>query len=318
MHKFLFLICFFLPGIAFSQYANFDYFSAVKPADSLYKAKNYPEAAKAYSKAFGLNKGKGSFDDRYKAACAWNMAGNSDSAFAQLAKIAPYNGRFGNYSKVLKEKKLESLHNDPRWDATLQLAKASNPKIEKNKEVITQLKPVLKKDQKIRRKCIAIEKKHGWDAEVTKACWKSTIKTDKENLAIVSGIIDKYGWLGPKEIGKKGNMTLFLVIQHSDSVNWEKYLPIIKEAAKAGKAYHWDVALMEDRLLLEKSEKQIYGSQLMYDLDTKQYRVQPLIDPKNVDARRMQVGLPPMSKYLKIWGIEWNPNDYTEQPILRD
>jgi len=45
---------------------------------------------------------------------------------------------------------------------------------------------------------------------------KKMREVDSINLAKVKAILEKYGWLGPQDIGRKANLALFLVIQHAD------------------------------------------------------------------------------------------------------
>jgi hypothetical protein len=66
------------------------------------------------------------------------------------------------------------------------------------------------------------------------------------------------------------------------------------------------VATREGRL-------QTYGSQLSYNPNTKEWYVQPLEDPDNVDLRRATVGLPPMAENLLHHGMTWNPTEYKKQ-----
>ncbi|PZP40871.1 MAG: hypothetical protein DI598_18930 [Pseudopedobacter saltans] len=121
--------------------------------------------------------------------------------------------------------------------------------------------------------------------------------------------MDTKGWLGADKIGKKGNQTLFLVIQHSDKATQEKYLPMMREAVKEGKAQPDNLALLEDRVALKQGKPQIYGSQVGSD-STGKYFVFPLLDPENVDKRRAEVGLPPLSDYLSYWQATWDIADY--------
>jgi hypothetical protein len=67
--------------------------------------------------------------------------------------------------------------------------------------------------------------------------------------------LDKYGWLGADVVGGQGNSTLFLVIQHSDQATQEKYLPMMREAVKNGKAQGSSLALLEDRAALGQRQK---------------------------------------------------------------
>jgi hypothetical protein len=119
--------------------------------------------------------------------------------------------------------------------------------------------------------------------------------------------LDKYGWLGPKEVGWIGNSAIFLVIHHASLPVMEKYLPMIREAAKMGKAKSDDLALFEDRLLLRHGKKQIYGSQFTTDPETGKRVLYPIEDVDNVDRRRALVGLRPLSEYAEHFGgIIWD------------
>ena len=140
--------------------------------------------------------------------------------------------------------------------------------------------------------------------------WKIITEKDSLNLIKVKAILDKYGWLGPDEISDQGNSTLFLVIQHSDQLTQEKYLPLMREAVKNGKAKGSSLALLEDRVALGQGKRQIYGSQIGRNQETKNYFVLPLDDPENVDKRRAEVGLGLLAEYVKRWDIKWDVEQY--------
>lgn len=179
-----------------------------------------------------------------------------------------------------------------------------------NISLVTKLDSVYNDDQKYRLQIDSIEKKFGWESKELKSLWKVIDKMDSINIVKVKALLDKYGWLGADSIGKRGNYTLFLVIQHGNLATQEKYLPMMREAFKNGKAKGSNLALMEDRVLLGKGKKQIYGSQIGMDNQTQLYYVSPLEDPDNVDKRRAEVGLEPLADYVKDWQIIWNVEQY--------
>ena len=134
---------------------------------------------------------------------------------------------------------------------------------------------------------------------------------DSVNVKKVTSMIDKYGWLGPVEIGDDGCQTLFIVIQHADLQTQEKYLPVMKAAVNAGKATKSRLASLEDRILLRKGQKQIYGSQVFLNIKTNEAYVLPLEDPYNLDIRRASVGLEPMANYIEDnFNVEWDISKY--------
>jgi hypothetical protein len=120
---------------------------------------------------------------------------------------------------------------------------------------------------------------------------------DKENIKIVSKIIDSLGWLSRKEVGDFANRALFLTIQHSNKTTMEKYLPILKEAVRNKKATGQELALLTDRVELLNNRPQIYGTQI--NGEDNRIEVHNLIDPKNVNIRRKEMGMESIEKYLK-------------------
>ena len=183
---------------------------------------------------------------------------------------------------------------------------AKIPESARNKELVAILDTIYQEDQKYREEEEVVEKKYGWDSKEVQDLWKIINAKDSINLIMVEKILAEYGWLGADAVGKRGNVTLFLVIQHSDHKTQLKYLPMMGEAVKKGNAKAKDLALLEDRVAIGEEQKQIYGSQLIMDSKTNQYILRPMIDPDNVDKRRAEVGLEPISEYLKIWDLTWD------------
>jgi hypothetical protein len=184
------------------------------------------------------------------------------------------------------------------------------PETKLNMRLVQQLDSIYVDDQKYRMKLNDIEKKYGWESKEMKANWKAIIENDSVNLIKVKTILDNNGWLGEEIVGEKGSAALFLVIQHSNLATQEKYLPMLRDAVKQGKASGSRLALLEDRVALRQGKKQIYGSQISRDEETKLYYVSPLEDPDNVDKRRAEVGLQPIAKYVLEWQIKWDVEQY--------
>ena len=166
-----------------------------------------------------------------------------------------------------------------------------------------QLDSIFETDQSLRMIVDSIEQKYGFESEETQGIWQKIHENDSINLIKIDSIISKYGWLGVDKIGEKGNAALFLVIQHSDLKTQEKYLPIMKEAVKKGNANGSELALLIDRIEMFNGRPQVYGSQIQY-IDGK-YTIYKIIDEKNVNKRRSEVGLQPLEEYVKIWNIDY-------------
>lgn len=307
------LVFTFLTTLTFAQVPA-EYYDLAKQADSLYKAKNYLESAVKYNQAFEANERKAFPNDRYNAACSWALANGSDSAFYHLFRLAESKVKYQNYKHISTDADLKSLYTDSRWEKLLAIVKHNKDEAEKDfdKPLVELLDSVINEDQKYRMQIDDTIKKYGNGSTEVNEFWKKIHVVDSVNLIIISKILDERGWLGSNVIGKSGNSTLFLVIQHSDLETQVKYLPMMREAVKNGGAEPSDLALLEDRVALRQGKKQIYGSQIKCFHDEKCV-VDPIEDPDNVDKRRAEVGLQPLAEYVKQWDIIWNVEQHKKE-----
>jgi len=121
-----------------------------------------------------------------------------------------------------------------------------------NKPLVALLDTIYNEDQSDRSKIDSLAKQFGWQSIQIDSLLRKMNHQDSINLVKIRGIIDTYGWLGPDEVGKQGAQTIFLVIQHADSLTQTTYLPILRDAVKKGKARPQDLALLEDRILTKQ------------------------------------------------------------------
>jgi hypothetical protein len=314
----LVILLMFIVRESYSQ--NPQYNEHIRIADSLYTAKNFKQSALEYSKAFETIGWKGYVGDRYNAACSWALANEPDSAFFNIDVIVK-KGNYTNLGHISVDPDLVSLHSDKRWNEYIDLIRINKEKAEANldKELVAKLDTIYSDDQNFRLQIDEIETKFGQDSKEMKDLWKMGMQKDSVNLIKVKSILDTRGWLGADVIGEQGNLTLFLVIQHSDLKTQEFYLPMMREAVKKGNAEPSNLALLEDRIALRNGRMQKYGSQIGRDLKTQLYYVSPLEDPDNVDKRRAEVGLQPLSEYVANWNIVWDVEQYKKDlPVLME
>ncbi len=171
-----------------------------------------------------------------------------------------------------------------------------------NKELAAVLDAIYEMDQAGRHKLDSLQKQYGWQSEQVQALLPAMKTQDSINLLRVKKIIDTYGWPGPGEVGKKGSQTVFLVIQHADSLTQVSYFPVMQEAVKNGKALPRELALLEDRILTTQGKEQIYGSQVRL-AESGKFEFFPIKDEPNVNKRRASVGLEPLEEYAKHFDI---------------
>lgn len=307
------------------------YFQRIDRASALYTNKNYLASGLAYDSAFGRKSGKdgagtagktaagkaisgngeigmgtaGRTNDLYDAACSWAMAGNADKAFFYL-DLAVVRDKWSALAHTQTDTDLSSLHPDKRWQPLLDLIKRNKNKKEArvNKELAATLDGVYVDDQQYRQKLDSVQKQFGWqssqmDSLVNIMNWKDSI-----NLVTVEAILDKYGWLGPDEVGEEGSMALFLVIQHADSLTQVTFFPLMQQAVKDNKARMEDLALLQDRILTTQGKPQIYGSQVHNENGKAAFF--PIEDEANVNKRRAAAGLGPIEAYGRYFGIDYH------------
>lgn len=276
----------------------------------MFASKEYDKSFDVYVKAFKLNKNKK--NDLYFAACTASMINKIDSAFAFLN--SSIDAGWNDIKGFKETEELNNLHSDRRWDLLLTTTQKKLDLIEAkyNKPAKKELELIYSIDQGSRVAYLKLLEKYKNDtSNVGLDSIKRTMsENDRVNLAKVTKLLDSFGWMGIEEIGEKGSLGLSLVIQHADLETQKKYLPMMKEAQKKGKASANFVTTLEDRIAIGEGRKQIYGSQLELNSKTKKYQVSPVIEPENLDKRRLAAGLSTMSDYLKQWGLQWSLDSY--------
>ncbi|WP_415325544.1 DUF6624 domain-containing protein [Chryseobacterium sp. MMS23-Vi53] len=299
----------------FTSFNAQEYSKLIIEANKLYETKDYKMSTDLYSKAFKIESKNP--NDLYNGACASSLAGDTKKAFKWL-DLSIENG-WTNLKHLKSDTDLENLHPQKEWGKTIEKLEKKLAAIEANydKPLQAELLAIYDEDQKYRIQMDDVQKKYGQDSKEMRDLWKITNQKDSINLIKVKKILDEKGWVGKDKVGAQANSTLFLVIQHSDLETQKKYLPMMKEAVKKGNASSASLALLIDRIEIREGRKQIYGSQIGINKNNSTYYVLPLIDPDNVDKRRAEVGLDPISDYVKNWNLIWNVEKYkSELPEL--
>ncbi len=310
MKKIILLCLYFTTPFAYCQHPPAIYFHLVSVADSLHREKNFKEAAATYNSAFLAFKGKGLVNDRYKAACTYARAGNIDSSFYNLFRIADKGG-WSEYDFLITDSDLSDLHSDTRWNTLVNKVRKNKAELEShlNKPLAEELERIFNDDQKYRLMVDSAEKVNEKNSPRLDSLYKTIQSFDKKNLSRVTQLLDKFGWLGIDDVGRKGNQALFLVIQHSDPSTRKKYLPQMRDATERGKAASSELVLLEDRILLDEGKNQRYGSQVKFNSEKGTYELYPIDNESGVNLRRQEMGLAPLEDYLRQWGIQYAPKN---------
>ena len=140
------------------------------------------------------------------------------------------------------------------------------------------------------------------------ALMKKQAQIDRKNITRLAEIIQQYGWPGKSLVGGQASQAAFLILQHAELSQQEKYLPLLKAAAPGVEVNPADVAMLEDRVLVGQGKKQRYGTQVHFGPETGgKWVLLPIEDEESVDERRASVGLGPLAEYLKDFGLEYKP-----------
>ena len=305
----------FLVQIAICQSNPKEYNLLIKKADSCYNAKTYIIARDRFAEAFKIDHTNKSH--LYNGACAAALANDTDKAFEWL-NLSVDNG-YANITHLKIDSDLTTLHTKKQWEKLIIKLEKKIEIIEVNydKPLQKELLSIYEEDQGMRMKFMSVYDKPTPDRKKIDSIGKIMNSKDSLNLIKVTKILDTKGWVGKDVVGETANKTLFLVIQHGDLQTQQKYLPMMREAVNKGSANGASLALLEDRVALRQGKKQIYGSQIGRDNETKLYYVSCLEDPDNVDERRAKVGLQPLAEYVSKWQIKWDVEQYKRDlPLL--
>ncbi|MDR2126986.1 MAG: hypothetical protein LBP63_09175 [Prevotellaceae bacterium] len=299
-------------GSAFCQ-SKSKYAELVNKADKLYADKEYFKSANELSEAFAKYGVYAQTIDRYRAARAWALAGQADSAFVQLFQITHIE-EFADLNLITNDASLSSLHADERWNFIIEFVKQNREKADKlDAALAAQLDSIYREDRQHSFEINEIEQNYGRNSNEMRQYLKKLSQKNSENIIKITKILDEKGWLGPDIIGEHGSRVLFSVMQYADTKTQEKYLPMIEDAVANEKADPIYFALLKDEMALKQGKRQIYGSRIGIDVQTGKYYIVPLEDPDNIDKRRAEIGLSKYNDYLSIFGLTWNVDEYKKE-----
>ena len=294
----------------FAQTKTNSYSELIRKGWTLNLEKKHSEAAMCYEEAFKIQP-KAPLNDRYNAACIHALANNPTQAFSHLF-IAVRELQWYDIEHLKNDSDLIGLRTHEKWDQLITAMQQTKSIVEKDfdPELVAILDQIYADDQSTRSQIRTKEATYGRDSKEMKALWQTILKKDSVNLVKVRDILDTHGWPSKTKIGKKGNSTLFLVIQHANFDVQTTYFPMIQKAMLQGSLAKRQYAMFYDRLLLGQGNKQIFGTQLAMDKSSKKPYVLPLKDPMNVDKRREEMGLNTMQENLNRWNIVWDVKAY--------
>jgi hypothetical protein len=152
------------------------------------------------------------------------------------------------------------------------------------------LDSIMELDQKIRKQ---ISEAMQSNTPLPSSIFQKMEEVDSSNQAWLKMKLDIYGWPEKSKIGEKAARAVFLVIQHTDLPDIEKYYPQLHSLAESGEASKVHAAMMLDRMLMYQGKKQVYGTQASSLLRSDgSFVIWPVENPERINEKRKTVGFP--------------------------
>jgi hypothetical protein len=120
----------------------------------------------------------------------------------------------------------------------------------------------------------------------------------RANAAQLREIIANHGWPGFSLVGERGAHAAWRIAQHSigEPAFMRQCRDLLRQASANSDAHPWQHAYIDDRIRVFEGLPQRYGTQLRDGENG--LEPSPLENPENVEARRQELGLSPLSEIV--------------------
>lgn len=123
--------------------------------------------------------------------------------------------------------------------------------------------------------------------------------SDKKNSEILREVIARCGWPTYSAVGAKAARAAWLIVQHSPNLEFQSHVLALLEQAPTGESHKQQYALLFDRVALRQDRPQRYGTQVLCSQTDGTSKLAELENADILDQLRANVGLGPISEYLK-------------------
>lgn len=139
------------------------------------------------------------------------------------------------------------------------------------------------------------------------------MRIDEVATAYLKEVIAEHGWPTRTMVGVDGASAAWILAQHADRDPefQARALELMRPLVAQGEAAPNEFALLTDRVLLARGEKQVYGTQFAPD-ENGVRRPRPVEDPEGLNERRRSMGLDSIERYARSLGRSYGqPTDPT-------
>ena len=288
------------PVFCFAQ-SDLQFKALAEKADSAYKAENYELCCQTYEQAFEIQ--DDNFFSLYRSSKCFALNKDFDKSFKYLNRAVDINWKY-TCQWMEKDEKLRSLSQDSRWKELKEKCKKLKSSL--NTQLQYELLSMQKKDQEW-RSSIPDPSDPTYKAHLIKLQ-----DIDEANTARMKEIVEEYGWPTFSLVGQVGGHAAWLLIQHADldPVFQEKCLKLLEAAYKEGEASGNNFAYLYDRVMVNKGEKQKFGTQFYLNSINKGYEFYPIAEEVTLNQRRKEFDLNwSAEEYAKVMGFHYQPVD---------
>ena len=126
-----------------------------------------------------------------------------------------------------------------------------------------------------------------------KKAWTMLEKVYDQNALWLKNVVNTLGWPDKQKVGDEGEQSAWLIAQHASDIDFqERCLHYLQHLPQTRERLEY-IAYLTDRILVQKGEQQIYGTQFHHREPS------PIVDQKNLDKRRQQIGLELFKEYYQ-------------------
>ena len=167
-------------------------------------------------------------------------------------------------------------------------------------QIAEEIEKMVAVDQEMREK--SLDDDFVWDEEV-----------DRKNTEAMKRIISEIGWPTVSKVGKETSESAWLLVQHSDhDPEFQQRCLDLMKAESKDEVSPVNIAYLEDRVRVNTTRGQLYGTQFHETRDTEgnvvSYGPQPIEDPEHLDERRTTMGLGPHAEYTEHLTQKYYPH----------
>lgn len=160
-----------------------------------------------------------------------------------------------------------------------------------NREILERLRELVEDDAATRSRLLAEGRLYGDYADEMQ-------RVHRDNAGALARIVAAHGWPGVALVGEEGCRLAWMLAQHANCTPdlQRGFLEALRRAVAGGDAPARQAAMLSDRIRFNQGRPQVYGT--VFDWNEPGELGCELEDPAGVDARRGEVGLPPLAQTL--------------------